>query len=49
MKIYRGETAQVRRRQSVTQDLGRLSRLSDHTTYMQTSTVMNLLCVCVRI
>lgn len=27
------------------QDLRHFSRLSDHTTYMQTSTVMNLLCV----
>lgn len=28
-------------------DLRRFSRLSDHTTYMQTSTVMNLVCVSV--
>lgn len=45
MKIYRGETAQVHRCLRITQDLRRFSCLSDHTTYMQTSTVMNLLCV----
>lgn len=46
MKIYRGGAAQVfvcRRRTH--NNLRRSSRLSDHTTYMQTSTVMNLLCV----
>lgn len=47
MKIYRGETAQVHWCQRTTQDLHHFSCLSDHTTYMQTSTVMNLLCVSV--
>lgn len=47
MKIYSGETVQVRRSCRPRPDLHRLSFLNDHTTYMQTSTVMNQPCVCV--
>lgn len=45
MKSYRGEAAQVSKTDPEPARPRRFSRLSDHTTYMQTSTVMKLLCV----
>lgn len=45
MKIYRRKTGQVHWCWRITQNLNHFSYLSDHTTYMQTSTLMKLLCV----
>lgn len=45
MKIYRRKTGQVHWCWRITQNLNHFSYLSDHTTYMQTSTLMKRLCV----